>query len=131
MKLEAGSLEERVVLAKAELHKAIRKKRLRFVTDFPGQDAVYSAKEAEALRYLDDSTPDPGNYVFLTQEANAVGMTMEELASLWISKGNLWRQAAAAIESARMTAKAEIDSAASVEDVDEAMAKLHAALDKV
>lgn len=121
MKLEPGSLKEARVNAGVEIHTSVLKKRLAYVSNFPGQDAVYSAKEAEALRYMAEASPDPSDYPFLSAEVGKTAATMADLATLWVSMGTAWRQAASVIESARMTAKADLAEAATVADVDAAM----------
>ena len=131
MKLEPGSLEEAKAAARVEIHNTVKKKRLAYVSDYAGQDAVYSAKEAEALRYMTDTSPDPAEYPFLSAEAGTTAATMADLASLWASKGSNWRQVASVIEGARMAVKAALANATTVAEVESAMQAFRSTMEQV
>lgn len=131
VEVEAVELAEALNRAKRQLAAAIRSKRLEFITDLPGQGAVYQEKKAEARRYTDDPNPDLANYPLLSAEVGLTAPTAQELATLWLTMDSAWVVAAAQIEQARMTAKAALASATTKSDVDTAMLALRAALDTV
>lgn len=105
--------------------------RLRYITDVPGQQAVYQAKAAEARAYLAavaaeaalPSTP------HLTAEAAATGSTVAVLAGVVAATADLWLGTRSpSIEAARMAGKAAVsaaqDSAAVAAAKDAALAAL-------
>lgn len=108
---------------------AVRTKRRAYITDLPGQDAIYAAKEAEARAWQLDPAPDPADYPLLSSEVGITAPTAAELATLWITKSAQWRSVAGALEAARMTAKANIAAATDIAGVDSALATLTTAIE--
>lgn len=93
--------------------------RAQHITAIPGQDMIYLAKEAEALRWLaaDPAPADLSGFPLLAAEIGITAETPDQLAQLWVNLGELWRGLAAQIETARLgTIKviAEADSEAAV-----------------
>lgn len=89
----------------ARIDAAAEAARMGFVTPGSGQAMVYLAKEAEAERYLADPAPDPARYRLLAAE---VGITAPDLPGVAAAVSGLaagWREAAAAIEAIRLSAK--------------------------
>ena len=75
-----------------------------FVTDLPGQQMIYLAKEAEAGAYLAES-PEPaslGQYPLIAAEVGITADTALELALYWQGTANQWRALAASIEQIRL-----------------------------
>jgi hypothetical protein len=75
-----------------------------FVTDLPGQQMIYLAKEAEARAYLAES-PEPASLAGYPMIAAEVGITADtalELALYWQGTANQWRALAASIEQIRL-----------------------------
>jgi len=99
-----------------------------FVTDLPGQEMIYLAKEAEARAWQAATAPDPADYPFMTAEIGVTAATPAALAALWISMAGQWRAVAAQIEAARMTATAAIGAATTTAEAEAAVAALQAAL---
>jgi len=99
-----------------------------YITDLPGQDAIYQAKETEAKAYLADASPDMADYPMLDAETGITEPTAAELATLWITMGTQWRSIAAQIEAARMTANGAIESAATVAQIEAALTALDTTL---
>ena len=114
--IEAARLR-RLAVAKAEViarvNVAVTAARRLYVTELPGQEMVYMAKETEALRYLSLPAPDLAEYPLLSAEVGITAPSAHELAQIWANMGALWRSAAAQIEAMRMTALIAIDTAQS------------------
>lgn len=95
-----------------------------FITDLPGQDAIYLAKENEAVSYLAASNPVLADYPLLAAEVGITAATATELANMWITMAQQWRTIAAQLEAARMTANASIGSATTVTEINTALVNL-------
>lgn len=82
------------------------RERSRHITNIPGQDMIYMAKEAEALRYLaEPSEPvDLAEYPLIAAEVGITAETAHQMAMAWANMGGLWRSVAAHIEGARLGA---------------------------
>lgn len=88
--------------------------RARYVTDAPGQDAVYLDKKAEAIAFKDAGYPEAeiANYPYMNAEKIAQGFaTGQEAADSIIAIAAGWAQLAASIEQARLSGKNSIDAA--------------------
>lgn len=91
--------------------------RLKYITAGYGQAMTYMAKNAEALGYLaNNAYPTP----FLSAEAAATGTTVAALAVVVRDAALAWQAAGAAIEAARMGAKAAITAATNLAEIAEA-----------
>ena len=120
--------EEYLIVATNKLKEAVSAARQQYITSLPGQDAIYQAKENEAIQYLAETSPTLADYPLLNAETGTTAPTATELANLWISMAQQWRSVAAQLEAARMTANASIGSATTVAGVDVALAALDAAI---
>lgn len=87
------------------------RERSRHITIAPGQDMIYLAKEAEALRYLADPDPAPADYPLICAEVGVTAPDAYQIAQIWAQMAALWRQVAAQIEAARLGAIAQIEAA--------------------
>lgn len=76
--------------------------RLKYITNIPGQDAIYIAKENEATAYLSDSAPNLVNYPMIAAEIGVTAPDGYQLSQLWLNMALLWRSVAAQMEGARM-----------------------------
>lgn len=114
--------------ALATVDSSIATIRRAFVTDLPGQEMIYLAKEAEARAWQAATDPDPADYPFMSAEVGVTAPTPAALASLWLTMGAQWRAVAAQIEAARMTATAAIGAATTPAEAEAAVAALQAAL---
>jgi hypothetical protein len=110
------------------LRNKVSNARTKYISDFPGQDAIYQAKENEAVAYLAATNPVLSDYPLLEAETGITAATPTELANLWITLAQQWRSIAAQLEAARMTANASIASAATVADIEAALTALDTAL---
>ena len=88
--------------------------RSRFITDVPGQQQTYAEKEAEARVWRPEA--EPGDFPFLTAEASARGVPIADVVALIIATADAWRLLGAAIEGARMGAKAGVSAARQASD---------------
>lgn len=124
----AESYNYELDLYKAEAAKTVKSvvgnARLNYITDLPGQDAIYQAKENEATAYLAATSPTLADYPLLNAETGITAPTATELANLWITMAQQWRSVAAQLEAARMIANASIGSATSVAEVEAALTNL-------
>ncbi|WP_295080899.1 hypothetical protein [Tabrizicola sp.] len=105
--------------------------RLRFVTQLPGQEAIYLAKEAEARTYV-ATMPEPDSledFPYLAAEVGITAATARELALIWLQKGAQFRGLGAATENLRMGARKALTNAATPQDVAELLNSLSADLD--
>jgi hypothetical protein len=102
--------------------------RLNYITDLPGQDAIYQAKENEAAAYLATTNSVLTDYPLLNAETGITAATPTELANLWLTLAQQWRSVAAQLEAARMTANASVNLATTVAEVDAALAVLNDAI---
>lgn len=102
--------------------------RSRYITVLPGQEMIYLAKEAEALRYLAQAPVTLDGYPLLAAEVGITAPTAYQLAQLWANMSSLWRGVAAQIEAVRMTAIYAIEAAPDAAAVETAVQAAVAAL---
>lgn len=128
--------------AEAELHGAklngaqviddlIAAARLRFMTQLPGQEAIYLAKEAEARVYV-ATMPEPNtleDFPYLAAEVGITASSPRDLALIWLRKGAQFRGLGAATENRRMTARKALAAAATLDAVNDVLNSLSADLD--
>ena len=69
-----------------EINKVTSRVRGKFITLELGQETTYIKKTIEAGNYLTASSPVDADYPYLKNEADAVGSTVADLASLVIAK---------------------------------------------
>lgn len=118
------SIEPLKAAARERLASAIAAARTALITDLPGQEMIYLAKEAEARDWLAATDPDVADYTLLSAEVGITAPDPDSLAQLWLHLGQLWRGAAAQLEALRMTTLAAIDAAGTPADIEAAMAAL-------
>jgi len=73
-----------------------------YVTDIPGQEALYLLKEAEARAWLAEAEPDPAQYPLIAAEIGITAPSGDEVAQVYLNLGALYVQAAAQLETARL-----------------------------
>lgn len=76
--------------------------RRRFVTDIPGQEALYLMKEAEARAWLMAATPAPADYPLIAAEIGITAPDADQVAQVYLNLAAIWLQAAARLETARL-----------------------------
>lgn len=106
--------------AHAAIDQAAGSARLRFITDVPGQQAVYLMKLQEARALLADPVASAPHIV---AEAAATGQLAAATAQAIVDRATLWNVALSpAIEGARLGAKAAVSAAATPEALAAALA---------
>lgn len=88
--------------AVARINTAAGTVRRRYVTDIPGQEALYLLKEAEARAWLAEAEPDPVQYPLIAAEIGITAPTGDEVAQVYLNLGALYVTAAAQLETARL-----------------------------
>lgn len=114
---EAAALTQAKATAHAALAARIAAARSALITDLPGQQMIYLAKEAEARAFLADPAPDLAAYPLLAAEVGLTAPDPAALAQIWLNMALLWRNAAAALEATRLAQGAAIDAATTVAEV--------------
>lgn len=116
--------------ASSAVNRAIGEYRLNFITDIPGQQAIYQAKRDEAVAFLalDPVPSDPTGFPLLTAETGLTAPTAAELAQLWLDLNTFWVQVSADLEAMRITAIQAINAAANRPAIDAAVSALEAAI---
>lgn len=120
---EPEPLAEAQARAKRTIDAQAESVRLRYVTPGAAQAAVYVAKEQEALTIsalTDPSSADPSAYPLIAASVGVEGATMADVAAAVVVRAHAWRTIAAGIERLRLTAKAAVDAATTIEAVDAA-----------
>ncbi len=131
-----ASLTREVEVARAGgvvyVNDAIGRARRAYITDQPGQEAIYNAKEAEAVAYQYDPSPPAdlanGGYPFLAAEAGVTAVDAAALAALWLTMAGQWRAIAAQLEGLRLGAITQIEAASTPQEVDAAIAAFDVAM---
>jgi hypothetical protein len=130
--MQANTLGGKKYLAHQEIDRVAGEVRTRYITDVPGQQAVYMTKLSEARAYLaavqaGNSQPQPGPH--LAAEAAALGTTAAALAATVVATGDLWAGVLSpAIEAQRMAGKAAVQAATTPELVQQALQASQTAL---
>lgn len=114
--------------AKRAIDTAAGEARLRYITDVPGQSAVYLQKMEQARAFIGLAglgTPPP----YITAEATATGVTPINAANAIAAVAALWNdQVGPSIEQARIAGKRAVDAAATPAAIDAAQAAALATL---
>lgn len=101
--------------AQRDIDAAAGAARLRFITDVPGQQAVYMVKLQQALAYQAAHAADAGAAVppYIAAEAQALGTTAIAVADLVVDLATVWNDVVGPqIEAARLAGKAAVTAAA-------------------
>ncbi|MEN9059991.1 hypothetical protein [Ponticoccus litoralis] len=113
------------------INEAVGAKRQNFITEIPGQQMIYQAKEAEARAYV-ALDPEPANlepFPLISAEIGITAPTARELAQVWLHMGDMWRATAATLEGIRLTAIGAVGNAGSTAEIDLAVATCFSALE--
>lgn len=120
--------------AAVDIDNAAGQARLRYITDVPGQQAVYLMKLQQAESYsaayaLDTEASVPP---YIDAEATATGQTASQVAAAVLALATTWNDVIGpAIEGARMGGKAAVAAAADLQAVEDARVAAIAALDAI
>lgn len=103
----------------ALVNETVGAKRLTYITDIPGQEMIYQAKEVEAKAYLALQAPPAtlNDFPLMKKEVGITATTSQELAQIWLNMATIWRDAAADMEEARMRASYAIQTATTTAEV--------------
>ncbi|HYI39985.1 MAG TPA: hypothetical protein VE053_06675 [Allosphingosinicella sp.] len=116
--LEDGAIVPDLVRLEADLLKAIDEAagafRCRFITDQPGQEMTYMAKEVEARAIL--AGGDSADAPMITGGAKARGIEVEKMAGMVVARADAWRVIGSAVEIRRESAKAAVAAATTAEE---------------
>jgi len=127
---EPDTLEEQRKLALLAIRDGVGAVRRLFITDLPGQEMVYMAKESEARAYAAMATApaDLTGFPLLAAEVGITAPTAADLSALWLTMAAAWRMVAAQIEPLRLTANAAVIAATSPSQIGAAMDDFSAGL---
>lgn len=104
-----------------------------FITDIPGQDPIYKAKQEEAEAYLLED-PEPltlDGYTFLAKEIGITADTPLELAQLWVTMRDQWEAIGSDLEAIRLGFIKEIRAATTKAEVDALVAEFETYMEGV
>lgn len=97
-----------LTVARREAHKAVKQaaknKRSEYVTDAPGKDAEYRAKQREAEQFAVDGSVG----LWMQARMDLTGETSAQVAGEWAAKSVAWQQIGAAIAAIEDRASQEI-----------------------
>ncbi|WP_199091550.1 hypothetical protein [Bosea sp. ASV33] len=91
--------------------------RLKYITPGAGQAMTYQAKADEARRLQNDATPKAANYPLLSAEVGVTAPTLTGVGAVVLEAYQQWQTVGGAIETARLTAKKQVDDAETAEAV--------------
>ena len=102
--------------AKAKIDNAAEAERLKYLTNGSAQAMVYRAKQDEAADFIANGTIGP----FIASEAQALGMTHQQVVDRWVTMQSQWLMIAAQIEAVRLVSKDAVDAAGTPAAIDAA-----------
>jgi hypothetical protein len=118
MRFDLGpSLDALKATVSAKVDAQAEQQRQRYLTPGAGQALVYERKRAEAERMATDADPQPAAYPLLAAEVGITAPTLAEVGAVVRGLADQWTAAAAAIEAARLAAKAAIAAATTPPEV--------------
>ena len=118
MRFDLGpALDALKAAAVAEIDAQAEQQRQRYLTPGAGQALVYERKRAEAERMATDADPQPAAYPLLAAEVGITAPTLAEVGAVVRDLAGQWTAAAAAIEAARLSAKAVVSAATTPPEV--------------
>jgi len=95
--------------------------RLTYITDLPGQSAIYQRKEQEARRWLAEQPDTLDGFPMMQAEVGLTEPDAASLAALWVGLSDQWSGIAAHLEAIRLTATKAINAAADDGEIDAAV----------
>lgn len=125
----AADLQRYKASSLALVVKAIAQIREVMITDLPGQQMIYLAKEAEAKMWIAATEPDLADYPLMAAEVGITASTAADLAAMWVALSAAWRAAAAQLENIRFSAGVAIAAATDEAAIDAAVTAALTALE--
>lgn len=107
----AATLEQVKSTLKAGVDVAAEAERLKYITPGNGQAMTYQQKVAEAQAFKAASNPKAADYPILSSEVGITAETLDDVADVVLRAFAQWQQIGAMIESVRLGAKRDIDTA--------------------
>lgn len=98
---------------KSEIDRQAEIERLKYITSGAGQAMTYQEKFSELVAYEGDSNPTKEKYPMMAAEIGITAASLSGVASTIRAAYDLWKKIGSGIEVARLTAKSNIDKAAS------------------
>jgi hypothetical protein len=92
--------------------------RMKYITTIAGQEMTYLEKVTEARSLLADPAPDAAKYPLIYGEVSVTATDAPGVANVVLGRYAMWKNLGAAIEKARLTAKAAINSANTVDEME-------------
>lgn len=122
----AADLAKAKRAAIAEVNAWAAAERVKHITIIPGQDMIYLAKEAEAVRWLaaDPAPADLAGFPLIAAEVGITAETPWHLAQIWAQLGQIWRGMAAQIEAVRLGVIKAVEAAGDAVGVETALSGL-------
>jgi plasmid maintenance system antidote protein VapI len=111
-----------------KINQAIGKVRENYITVLPGQEMLYLSKEQEARTYISATSPNISEYPLIAAEIGITGETALEVATVYVTMANQWKQLAAALESLRLGSIAAVENATTVVEINQICSNLEQAL---
>lgn len=109
--LPEPTLEDAKRLARDKILSLTATIRKQFITEAPGQEMIYLAKQEEAKAWLSDPTPALANYPLISAEIGVTGQDGYQISQIWLYMAATWIQVAAVIEGARIQHMNMVDAA--------------------
>lgn len=97
-----GELQLARLAAVAAINSLSAEVRRHYVTDIPGQDALYLLKEAEARAWVASADPAPAQFPLISAEIGITAPSGDEVAQVYLNLAALYVAAAAQLETARL-----------------------------
>lgn len=115
-------LASSIAKIKSDIDSAAGQARERYITNVPGQEAVYLEKKRQSDEFKANGSPaDTAGYEYVVAEANARGVTNDQAADAIIQVADVWNKTISPdIEQKRIEAKMQIDAlppTATIQDV--------------
>ncbi|WP_277022283.1 hypothetical protein [Paracoccus hibiscisoli] len=82
-----------------------------YVTDIPGQEALYLMKEAEARAWVASANPDATHFPLIAAEVGITAPTAGEVAQVYLNLAGIYTAAAAQLETVRLGHIAQAEAA--------------------
>lgn len=116
------NLDFHKAMAVAQINKLIGEIRLKYITDLPGQESLYTRKYEMAVDYLsqDPAPADLSDYYLIEREVGITAATAQELCQIWLNMNALWEVIAGNLEEARLSTHKAINDASTRAEVDTA-----------
>lgn len=116
---QARELDRARQAALAALGRIVGAKRRLLVTDIPGQDLVYAAKEREAREYLAARDRNPADFPLITAEVGITAPNAVAVAGAFLARAKANNRALASLEARRRRLVIELEAAASTAEIAE------------